>query len=668
MLSKEQQQKIDFTLRDINWDVSTEDIKNSYNELVRDSDTKINTILDIQDKQRTFGNTIVSFENFLSDFSKYGYIQILAQASINPDIRIEANLFNEKLSNFITDILYRVDLYNAIQSYIQGNFKTEKARLTNIENYLVDKIILDFKRLGHGLAINKKERLKEIIKESTKLEIDFEQALNEVKTTLSFSITELEGLPDSALESFSKNGDMYIVTLKNPDFLVVMKYAKNFSTRDKMLQAYMNRAYPENTQRLQTALALRREFVKILNYPNYATYVQEVRMAKNPEKVINFLEDLKNKTKIAAKRELDIYLDLKKQETGKFFDNVLKEADYSYYSRIYEEKESGIEQEKLKEYFPMEHVLQSMLELYQKIFHLVFVKLNSIQTWQEDVTPYAVLNKEMNEFIGIFYLDLYPREGKYSHYAAFTVSPGLKSNKTSIYPVSVMLCNFPRPTNNTPSLLPHEDVETLFHEFGHVIHMQLGSTQFRRFSGTSVAWDFVETPSQILENWVWESDVLKDITSHYKTNEPLPDEMIQALLRSRKINKGSQYIRQIFLAIFDQHIHTMTITDLQDYYNELSKEIRMFQLNPSSNFLSGFGHIMGGYDASYYGYLWAEVIADDIYKTKFSKNPKSEETGLNYRKNILEYGGSIDAEVLITNYLGRDFQNIAFLQKLGLNS
>ena len=667
MLSQSELEKINSTLNKINWNISASEIIDTYGTIVNNTEKKINTVIKIVSTKRTFSNTIVAFENLMSDFDEFSEIHILGSASTDPKIRLEANNFDEKISNYATDIIFREDLYNAIQEYLNGNYTTEQKSLSKIDRYLLEKILLDFKRVGHGLPKDKKNRLKEIIKELTKLIIDFNHALNEENTNITFSKDDLIGIPESELASHQKNSNNeFIFDLKYPDYFLIMKFAKNFQTREKMLSKFMNRCFPDNLDRLNKALTLRKEFASILGYKDYASYTQEVKMAKNPKNVINFLNELKIKLEPLVKNDLETYRKLKLEEIGENDNAEIAEADYFYFARINEERSSGIKSDKLKEYFPMEHVLNSMLEFYQTIFHVTFTKLEGFQTWHPEVVTYAVLNKVDNELIGIFYLDLYPREGKFSHYAEFGIRENQKSNEYRKYPVCAMLCNFPRATSEKPSLLPHEEVETLFHEFGHVIHHLLGTSSYRRFSGTSVSVDFVEAPSQILENWVWEPKILKMISSHYKTNKPLPDEMIKALIDSRKVNKPSHYIRQVLLATYDQHIHTKAIEDPQKYFDELHKKIRLIPSIKNSNFVSGFSHLMGGYEASYYGYLWAEVISDDIYETKFSSDPTSEENGLNYRQQILELGGNMDEDTLISNYLGRKFQNNAFLKKLGL--
>ena len=667
MLDQDSMNKINLTLKDLKWDISKEEITKKYEVLVHETDEKIDRIIKLEKKQRNFQNTIAAFESLTSDFYNYQFIMILEIASLYQEIRDEARKFEEMYTNYATDLIYREDLYNSIQEYVEGNFLQERENLNEIDTFLLEKIIRDFKRVGHGLGKDQKMRLKEISKEITSLSIQYSKTLNENKETLIFSKDDLEGVPESKLSSFKMDSNKnYIVTLKNPDYFLVMKFAKNFSTRVKILKAYMNRGFPENSERFKKVLSLRREFATVLGYENYASFVQEIRMAKNPKNVEDFLGDLTKKTRIIAEKDFEEFKKLKFEELGENSDEIIHEADVNYYERINEEKKSGLEIEILKEYFPMDHVLAQMMKYYQKIFHLHFIKLDNISTWCDEVITYAVFNEADNKLVGIFYLDLYPRDGKYGHYAAFTILKGQKLKEKTLYPVSAMLCNFPKPSADSPSLLPHENVKTLFHEFGHIIHQIVASTTYRRFSGTAVSRDFVEAPSQILENWVWNKDVLKEISSHYKTHKPLPGDMIDALINSRSINIGSHYIRQILLATFDQHIHSKTIEEPQEYWNKLHKKIRMIEVTPGTNFVLTFAHLMHGYEASYYGYLWAEVIADDLYETKFSNDPTSERNGLEYRQKILELGGIMDEDELIKAYLGRTFDNKAFLQKLGI--
>ena len=396
MLDQESINKINLTLKDLKWDISEDEITKKFDILVHETDEKINRIIQLEKSQRNFQNTISAFESLTSDFYNYQFIMILEIASIDQGIRDKARNFEELYVNYATDLIYREDLYNSIQDYVEGNFSEEKEKLNEIDVYLLEKIMLDFKRVGHGLGEEEKSRLKEISKEINSLRIQYSKTLNENKDTLIFSKEDLEGVPESKLSSFKMDNNNYIVTLKNPDYFLVMKYAKNFTTRVKLLKTYMNRGFPENSERFKKVLSLRRQFATILGYENYASFVQEIRMAKNPENVEDFLGDLTKKARIIAEKDFEEFKQLKNEELGKNSDGIIHEADVNYYERINEEKCSGLEIDKLKEYFPMEHVIAQMMKYYQTIFHLQFIKLNIVNTWYNEVIHYAILNEDDN--------------------------------------------------------------------------------------------------------------------------------------------------------------------------------------------------------------------------------------------------------------------------------
>ncbi|MHA1450481.1 MAG: M3 family metallopeptidase [Candidatus Hodarchaeales archaeon] len=292
--------------------------------------------------------------------------------------------------------------------------------------------------------------------------------------------------------------------------------------------------------------------------------------------------------------------------------------------------------------------------------------LIDVPKWHEDVKVYAVSDTETNELIGQFYLDIFPRDGKFNHAAAFTLVRGreLPSGKYQAT-LSAMVANFNKPSENSPSLLPHSDVVTLFHEFGHIMHQLVTTAKYSRFSGTQVKRDFVEVPSQMLENWVWEPVILGKISSHYLENKPLPEEMVNKLIAAKNAYSGLMYLRQVFFGKYDLIAYTEPGFDLVEKWNELLEEISL--IKPEKGIApAAFAHIIDGYDAGYYGYLWAEVFAKDMY-TRFKKEgPTSKETGISFRRCVLEPGSSVEEASLIEKFLGRKPENKAFLESIGL--
>jgi len=361
-------------------------------------------------------------------------------------------------------------------------------------------------------------------------------------------------------------------------------------------------------------------------------------------------------------------LQLKKEEVGaERFDEKINAYDFLYYNRILLEKKYNVNEEEIKEYFPTPRVISETLAIYQEILSLVFTQAPASKVWHSDVTLYEVTDKISGKKLGEFYLDLHPRDGKYTHAAVFPLQPDcILPNGQRQSSVNAMLCNFSKASGDKPSLLRHGEFVTFFHEFGHVMHGICSQVNISRFAGTRVFRDFVEAPSQMLENWCWEKSILRRVSKHYKTEKPLPDELIDRMVEAKNANSGLLNLRQVFYGVFDQEIHTIAKINSAEVYGRLRKEITLTENTPGTNGAASFGHMVGGYDASYYGYLWSEVFSADMFSIFKKCGIMSPEIGLQYRTKILQPGGSIDADILLRNFLGREPNQDAFLEHIGL--
>ena len=540
--------------------------------------------------------------------------------STDQELRDASTKAEEMMDDFSIESSMREDIYKLVEAALE---KGEK--LDSESQRLLEKTHKAYIRSGLGLPAGpKRDRYKEIKKRLSTLCIIFSKNLNEEVGGLWFTPEELEGVPEDVTALFAKgegeNAGKLKMTFKYPDLIPTTKYAKNPATRKKAYIENENKL-PQNIPIFREVILLRDEAARLLGYPNHAAFIIEDKMAKTTKTVDDFLGDLRTRLTQGGASEMEVLKALKKQELksmGEDFDGYYFLWDHRYYNRMMLEQDFSLDQEKLSEWFPLETSIRGMLTIFETLFGMTFVEITGDDrsavspsgkgddiVWHPDVQVFSVWDSEDqgSGFIGYLYLDLHPRPGKYGHAANFNLQPGfIQENGTRRYPVTALVCNFSKPTPKKPSLLKHSEVTTLFHELGHGIHDLVSKTIYSHFHGTNVVRDFVEAPSQMLENWCWTPSQLKALSHHYSWLSPeyeaawreqagkdqpqpekqLPDELIENLVKTKHVNDALFNLRQLHFGIYDMTIHEpkshaeVESFEFSELYNRLNREISHF--------------------------------------------------------------------------------------------
>lgn len=661
----------------------------------------------------TFDSVLLPMARDDDDMSLESHIITFYQAvSTDAALRDASTEVEKKLDDFGIEASMREDFFQLVDAVFQK--QKDDTSLDGESRRLLEKDHKGYIRMGLGIPAGpQRDRFKDIKKRLSELSITFQKNLNEEAGGLWFTDAELEGVPEDVLANLKKgegehDGKLWL-TFKYPDLFPTLKYCKNAETRRKLFIANENKCN-QNVELFKEAILLRDEAARLLGYPNHATFRIEDKMAKTPKTVDDFLGDLRTRLAPGGEKEIAALKELKKADAGEAKDYFL--WDHRYYDTLMLEKDYQLDQNLISEYFPLQSSIEGMLNIFEELFGLVFVEVqgadrDAIATtskgddivWHPEVQLFSVWDDdgEGNGFVGYLYLDLFPRSGKYGHAANFNIQPGfISANGTRRYPATALVCNFSKPTPKKPSLLKHDEVVTLFHELGHGIHDLVSRTTYSRFHGTSTVRDFVEAPSQMLENWCWTPSQIKSLSKHWSYLSPeyaqaykslgkeqpaekMPENLINSIVSTRHVNDALFNLRQLHFGIFDMTVHepqshdAVQKLDVSETYNKLRKEISKIDgpeaLGQDYHWGNGqatFGHLIGGYDAGYYGYLSSQVYSTDMFYTVFRKDPMNKAEGRRYRHTVLEKGGSQDEMKTLEQFLGRPPSTEAFYKELGV--
>lgn len=638
------------------------DIETGVDHAIARAETVVEGLVDASG-ERNFENTLRPLDRIgdilahaFHDFCFMGYVHT------DKDVRSAAKAAEEKVDKWASDLFFRDELYQAVQEYAATE---EAGSLEGEEKRFLEFVQRDLRRAGHELDPETRKRVQQLTQRVIELGVRFQQNIDEWDGYILASREDLEGMPDSWIDNLEvdKETDKYKVTIDYPDLIPFLENSPRRDLREKLRYEFNTVAIEENRKILEEALDIRHEIAEAFGEPTWAHHRLEDRMAKTPERVEEFYAGLTEGLKARGEEEVAEISRLLEADTG---DTVVQSWDWSYYDTQQRKTDYGVDNFEVAKYFPLPQVLEGMFDLTSEMFGITFEEITDFDTWHDDVQFFAIREADTDEEIARFYLDLFPREGKYGHAAEFPLIPSRRLEDGSYQnPVCAMVANFTKPTKDSPSLLQHSEVETLFHEFGHVLHQNLGRTEMARFSGTNTERDFVEAPSQIMENWIWDANVLRRFARHYETGEPIPDELVDQLVAARDLNKGRFYLNQMTYGWWDQQIHGGPDRDLDEILTK-GYEISLLPHQEGTFAMSSFGHLMGGYDAAYYGYMWSQVFGDDMFSRFEKEGVTNPEVGRAYRREVLGRGGSLDANEMLLNFLGREPTNKSFLKKLGI--
>jgi thimet oligopeptidase len=628
----------------------------------------VEQIIEIPDNQRTFANTIEVFDHAAGyDFSIPGGILSVIQ-SLDKDaaMRDKSREQMARLAAEGVDLFgQNKELYNVVKAYAESNALRES--LDEKQRYFLDELMRSYQRAGLDKPDEVREQIKQLQKELTVLGLEFEKNIAEDKRTITVTRDELEGVDAAVIENLKKTDDgRYILGTDYPTYFPVMEYGAVRSTRERLWNEFNNRGNPANKEILKTVMEKRLQLASLLGFESYAALNLDDEMVKTPARATDFLNDLLKRTNEKERKEIALLKANLPASVSLAPGDKFYPWDRAYTISTYEKKHFDFDNREVTNYFPLESTLKGLLAIYEQFMGINFKELPFQGLWDESVKLIEVTSKE-RELLGYLLLDLFPRPDKYCHACQITVVPAVRNKDGSRAPaLAVVIANFPKPSAEQPSLLELSNVRTFFHEFGHALHTLLGATQLASSSGTNVKMDFVELPSQMLEEWLWDPMILKKVSRHFKTNEQLPDELIKKLLAVKNLSSGSFVQRQAYLAFLSLNIFGPEPLDPHELAKKLHEKIRVHSVyDPRDHFELAFGHLMG-YGARYYGYLWSKVFALDIFDTIRKAGLLDPVIGKKYVDTILAPGGSVDPNQLLRNFLGREPKADAFFKDLGI--
>ena len=644
----------------VDWNLTAPQIAQTCDAALAKARSAVKTVLNSHGK--TFAAAVLPLENLTADLNDSTIAQqFLFNVSTSRDVRDASLKCNNDESAFFTELSASPQLYAMVAAA-----KRSRTAKDVYDRKLTDLWLDSFKRSGAGLPAARRMEFVKLSNQLTDLQNKYQQNLGNDDTTIEIAPAQAASLPADLVATFKKNGSNYVVPVNESTVTRFLNNERDENARKTYVLAYNNREAAANTPLLEQAIAVRDRLAHLLGYQSWAAYQLSDRMAKSPERVTNFLSQLDVKLLPKAREEVATLTALKAKDTGNP-NAVLNSWDFSYYDNLLRKTQYSVDNNEIRQYFPVQHTIDAVLNIYHTLLGVDFKQVSPADAWNPDVIEYQVSDSKTGAFIGTTYFDLYPRPGKYEHFANWPLLP-VRTEANGAYraPVAAIVGNWPRPAAGKPALLSHDDVVTFFHEFGHNMAALLATAPYETLSNGFVR-DFVEAPSQMLENFVWQPAVLKQISSNWKTGQPLPDDLINALIRSRYVDDAYGTTRQILFASVDMAYHTSgPHVDTTSVWYKMSQELTPMPTPAGTHPQASFGHLMGGYDAGYYGYLWSKVYAQDMFTAFLQGGLENPQVGMRYREDILQPAQTYDPDIEVQRFLGRPMNPNAFYQEFGI--
>ena len=600
---------------------------------------------------RTVENTLAPYNEAMLHADNAAYQANLIE-SVHPDstVRSVAEEETRAASKFQNDLGLNRGVYDALS-------KLDLTGADPTTRYAIEKTLRDFRLSGVDKDEATRKKIAALREELVTIGQDFDKNIrNDSRTITLDSAGDLDGLPEDFIKSHPAGPDGKItVSIEYPDFFPVISYAKKDDVRKRLMKEFQNRAYPANLPVLDRMIAKRYELARLLGFKTWAEYATRDKMIENDKNVASFIERLRGLTLKRAQDEYDVYLKRKREDDPK--STAVNQWDRRYYGELIRKRDYNFDAQQARPYFPFEEVKEGVLSTTATMFGVTYKRIANADVWDPSVEAYEVW--ENGQMIGRFFLDLHPRPGKYNHAANFGIRNGVEGVQI---PEAALVCNFAGGKPGDPGLMEHGDVVTFFHEFGHLLHGVFGGHQrWENVSGISTEWDFVEAPSQMLEEWCWNPGVLQTFAKHYQSGEPIPAEMVERMRRADWFGRATSIAYQNLYSAISLDYYNRPAKDVNTdvILRDLEPKYTPYPPMPDTHFQAAFGHL-DGYSAIYYTYMWSLVISKDMF-SKFDKSNLLDPTiAKRYRDTVLAQGGSAPAAKLVHNFLGRDYDYHAF--------